>query len=117
MGSPVVFFEVLGKNGGALRKFYGDLFGWSFTEMGGDFDYGMVAADGTGIDGGIGTAPAGAPGHVTFYVATDDVPGSLSRAESLGGTTTMPPMTLPGGEIALFSDPEGHTIGLYKRAG
>ena len=91
MGSPVVFFEVLGTNGGALRQFYGDLFGWSFNQIGGDtaaLDYGLVAADGNGIEGAIGTAPIGSPGHVTFYVATDDVAESLSRAESLGGTTT-----------------------------
>lgn len=118
MASPVVFFEVQGTNGATLREFYGDLFGWSFNEMGADYDYALVAADGKGIDGGIGTAPPGSPGHVTFYVATDDVGASLSRAEALGGKTTMPPMKLPtGGEIALFSDPEGHTIGLVKPAG
>lgn len=120
MGSPVIFFEVLGTDGSALRKFYGDLFGWSFTEFGGDDaarDYALVGADGNGIAGGVGTAPSGSPGHVTFYVATDDVAGSLGRAESLGGTTIMQPMTIPGGgEIALFSDPEGHTIGLHKPA-
>lgn len=121
MGNPVVFFEVMGTNGDTLRQFYGDLFGWSFNDMGGDTaapDYGLVAADEDGIAGGIGTAPAGSPGHVTFYVATDDVAAALSRAESLGGTTALPPMKIPtGGEIALFSDPEGHVIGLVKHAG
>jgi predicted enzyme related to lactoylglutathione lyase len=120
MGSPVVFFEILGANGRTLRQFYRELFGWSFTEFGGDgaaSDYALVASNGNGIYGGVGTAPNGSPGHVTVYVATEDVAGALKRVESLGGTTTHPPMKIPGGgEIALFSDPEGHTIGLYKRA-
>lgn len=117
MASPVVFFEVLGKDGGKLRSFYASLFGWSFSEMEGPLDYGMVAAGEGGIDGGVGAAPDGSPGHVTFYVATDDVASSLDRARSLGGATVMPPMELPGGGIiGLFADPEGHTIGLYKAA-
>ena len=30
MTHPVMWFEVLGADGGKLRKFYGDLFGWTF---------------------------------------------------------------------------------------
>ena len=117
MSNPVIFFEVLGKDGKQLRQFYSDLFGWSFNEMGGPFDYGMVAAGDQGIEGGIGTTPEGSPGHVTFYVGTDDVAGSLERAKSLGGSAMIAPMELPGGgTIGLFTDPEGHTIGLYKPA-
>jgi predicted enzyme related to lactoylglutathione lyase len=120
MSRPVVFFEVLGKDGSALRSFYAQLFDWSFNQMGGDaaaLDYGIVAADGHGIEGGVGTAPPGSPGHVTFYVATGDVAGSLEHAQTLGGSLVMAPMELPGGGIVgLFADPEGHTIGLVTPA-
>jgi predicted enzyme related to lactoylglutathione lyase len=117
MGNPVIFFEVLGKDGKQLRRFYADLFGWSFKEMGGPFDYGMVSAEENGIEGGVGTTPEESPGHVTFYVGTDDVADSLERVRLLGGSALMSPMQLPGGgTIGLFTDPEGHTIGLYKRA-
>ena len=30
MTHPVMWFEVLGKDGDALRNFYGKLFGWTF---------------------------------------------------------------------------------------
>jgi predicted enzyme related to lactoylglutathione lyase len=118
MGNPVVWFEVMGKDGPKLRSFYGDLFGWSYEEVEG-MDYGMVQeADGgemPSIQGGIGTAPEGAPNYQTFYVAVDDVQAALDKAESLGGTTTVPPMDLPmGGKIAIFNDPEGNMIGLFK---
>jgi uncharacterized protein len=117
VNNPVVFFEVLGKNGEALRSFYGDLFGWSFNLVGGPFDYAMVSAGDGGIEGGVGTAAPGSPGHTTFYVATNDVETALARAESLGGSTVMPAFELPGGGVvALFADPEGHTVGLYKPA-
>jgi uncharacterized protein len=117
MPDPVIFFEVLGKDGGALRQFYSDLFGWSVTLAPAPMDYGMVASDDAGIQGGIGADPEGGPGHTTFYVHADDPQATLDRVEALGGRTVLPPTQLPGGGvIAMFSDPEGHKIGLYKPA-
>ena len=118
MGNPVVWFEVMGKDGAKLRSFYGDLFGWSYEDVEG-MDYGMVqgasAENMPSIPGGIGTAPQGAPNYQTFYVGVDDIPAALDRAESLGGTKLVEPMDLPmGGKIAIFSDPEGNMIGLFK---
>jgi uncharacterized protein len=118
MGNPVVWFEVMGKDGAKLRSFYGDLFGWSYENVEG-MDYGMVqGADGgemPSIPGGIGTAPEGAPSYQTFYVGVDDVPAALAKAESLGGTTLVPEMELPmGGKIAILGDPEGNMIGVFK---
>jgi len=115
MGNPVVWFEVLGKDGDALRRFYGDMFGWSFEQVEGGMDYGMVQPGETGIGGGVGTSPDGAPPYQTFYVGVDDVAAALARAESLGGAKTVGPMDLPmGGTIGMFTDPEGHLIGLFK---
>ena len=117
MAEPVVFFEVLGADGDALRSFYGDLFGWDINKVDGPMDYGMVSGSDGGIDGGIGAAPGGGPGHVTFYVHSDDPQQALSKAEALGGRTVQPPTKLPnGGVIALVADPEGHTVGLVKPA-
>ena len=45
----------------------------------------------------------------------DDVEAGLAKAESLGGTRVMGPMDIPSGQIALFTDPEGHQIGLMTR--
>jgi uncharacterized protein len=122
MGQPVVHFEVIGKDGGKLRSYYSELFGWAFGDTLGPTNYAVVQrdgntnADGVGIGGGIGTAPEGYGGHVTFYVEVPDVEAALAKAESLGGTRMMGPDKVPeaGIEIALFSDPEGHVIGLVK---
>jgi predicted enzyme related to lactoylglutathione lyase len=118
MGNPVVWFEVMGKDGAKLRSFYGELFGWTYENVEG-MDYGMVqgaSADNMpSIPGGIGTAPEGAPNYQTFYVGVDDIPAALAKAESLGGTKMVGPMELSmGGEIAIFTDPEGNMIGLFK---
>ena len=118
MASPVVFFEVLGKDGQALRDFYSALFGWQITTPPGPMDYGMVAKEGeSGIEGGIGTAPDSGNGCTTFYVRADDPQAVLDRAAELGGSTVLAPTELPAGGVkALVADPEGHTIGLWKAA-
>ena len=122
MGQPVVHFEVVGQDAKKLREYYGKLFGWEFDVMdGGPTEYATVSRDsnaggnGAGIGGGIGGAPEGYDGHVTFYVETDDVEGSLAKAEELGGSRMMgPDKPVEGLEIGLFNDPEGHTVGLVK---
>ncbi|HET9029113.1 MAG TPA: VOC family protein [Candidatus Aquilonibacter sp.] len=121
MAHPVVHFEIMSPEAPKLRQFFSDAFGWTFAPalpMGdGAGDYATVEpAPGTGISGGIGTATNGYPGHVTFYVYTDDVEGSLRKVESLGGTRVMGPVSMetPPIELALFKDPDGNTIGLVK---
>lgn len=113
MGNPVVWFEVMGNDGEKLRAFYGSMFGWEFKAPPMEMDYGMVDAGGTGIPGGVGKAPAG-PGWVTFYVEVADIDASLAQAAAAGGQVLMPKMAYPGGHLAVFSDPEGHPIGLSQ---
>src|ERR1700692_4442953 len=79
MGQPVVHFEVIGKDGDKLRKYYSELFGWEI-DSNNEMNYGMVSrdsnltADGNhGIGGGVAGGPPGYGGHVTFYVAVPDV--------------------------------------------
>jgi uncharacterized protein len=112
MGNPVVHFEVMGRDGAALRKFYGDLFDWEFNVMDGPVDYGLVS---TGSDpaGGIGADSTNSAGYVTFYVLVDDLDASIEQAKSLGATIAAGPMPIPGDQrIALFADPEGHVVGM-----
>jgi predicted enzyme related to lactoylglutathione lyase len=87
MGQPVVHFEVIGKDGATLQRYYSQLFGWE-VDADNPNSYGAVSregntnADGAGIAGGIAAFPDYA-GHVTFYVEVPDVEASLATAESL----------------------------------
>jgi uncharacterized protein len=116
-----VHFEVIGKDGGKLRSYYSDLFGWEI-HADNPMDYGTIAregntnADGAGIGGGVGTGPEGYEGHVTFYVEVPDVGASLDRAEQLGVCKVFGPDEIPGIGLTLgqFADPEGHVIGLVQ---
>jgi predicted enzyme related to lactoylglutathione lyase len=122
MGQPVVHFEVIGKDTEKLHRYYSDLFGWEI-DAGNPVGYGIVPreanvnADGVGIGGGVGAGPPGYAGHVTFYVEVPEVEAALAKAESLGGSRMMgPENVMEGVEIGLFTDPEGHVVGVVKSA-
>jgi uncharacterized protein len=114
MSSPLIHFEVAGKDPAKLQGFFGDLFGWQITADN-PMNYGMVNLSDQ-VGGGIGPAPEGAPGHAMFYVGVDDVEGALQKAESLGGSRVFGPMEVPEGPtIGHFADPEGNVVGLFAR--
>ena len=121
MGQPVVHFEVIGKDAPKLQQYYAELFDWEI-DADNPIGYGLVprypavsGEGGLGIGGGVGTGPEGYGGHVTFYVEVPDVEAALQKAEALGGTRMMgPERPMEMVEIGLFSDPEGHVIGLVK---
>jgi predicted enzyme related to lactoylglutathione lyase len=118
MSHPVVWFEVMGKDGAALQRFYTKLFGWKI-DASNPMRYGMVeATEGRGIPGGVGElGDQPWPSKTTFYVSTTDINASLEEAGKLGGTTVLPRTELPGGTIlGFFADPEGNTVGLVEEA-
>ena len=120
MGQPVVHFEIVGQDAEKLQSYYSELFGWDI-DANNEMKYGTIAregntnSEGVGIGGGIATGPEGYEGHVTFYVEVPDVEASMAKAESLGGTRMMgPEEVMPGLTIGLFTDPEGHVIGVIQ---
>ena len=120
MTQPVVHFEIIGKDGALLQRWYADQFGWQI-DASNPMGYGVInregntAPDGTGIGGGIGVGPDGYEGHVTFYVAVDDVEAALQKVEAAGGTRVMGPETVMENiVVGMFTDPEGHVVGLVN---
>lgn len=120
MGEPVTFFEVLSPDAARAQKFYAELFGWHVATAPGLGEYAFVdtqAGEGAG-SGGIG--PSTEPGEtgVKVYIRVSDLEAFLDRAEKLGGHRLVPPTDLPGvyGRFAIFTDPDGNQVGLWKPA-
>jgi predicted enzyme related to lactoylglutathione lyase len=110
MAARIIHVEVTGDDGAKLQQFYRDAFGWELdtNNPGG---YGLVRQG--EMTGGIGAAPPGQDGRVTFYVHADDPEGTLRRVVELGGRVLMPLTEVaPETTVALFSDPEGHVVGI-----
>ena len=114
MSSPLIHFEVAGKDAGKLQSFYGDQFGWQINSDN-PMNYGMVNLSDQ-VGGGITATQDGQPGYAMFYVAVDDVEAALQKAESLGGKRVFGPMEVPEGPtIGHLADPEGNVVGLFAR--
>lgn len=116
MGNPVTFFEVVGRDVEALQSFYRDVFDWQMQPFNPIAGYTVVRPDPEGgISGGVGPAYDSGPGHATFYVEVRNLEEALGKVESLGGRKVMGPVDVPEGpSFALFTDPEGHLVGLFK---
>jgi uncharacterized protein len=122
---PIVHFEIIGEDPAGLREYFSELFDWHFDvpspvaeEVSAPDAYGFLdlitTDDGTGIRGGIGGGP-GYDSHAVFYVGVPDVEAALERAEELGGTRVMGPVTSPNGlVVGHFTDPEGNLVGVAQ---
>ena len=113
MSSPVVHFEVVGKDPKKLHGFYSSIFGWKI-DANNPMNYGLVEAGREGaIGGGIGQAEGSA--HATFYIEVPDPQATLDQVGRAGGKTVVPVTVIPNMvTFAMFTDPEGNLVGLVK---
>ena len=111
MSHPVVHFEIGCKDKEKTCAFYRRVFGWAI-------DSGPMGMINTGSTAGIAghIASLGHEPHqfTHFYIETHDVAASLKSVEAEGGKTIVPPVDIPGGTFAWFTDVEGNTVGLWK---
>lgn len=111
MGNPVVHFEIGCRDSAKTQNFYEKLFGWKFEQAG----PAAMINTGSAVTGHI-TALGHEPHHYTiFYVEVDNAQRYLDNAQLLGGKTLVPPVDIPTGTFAWMQDPEGNTVGLWKK--
>jgi hypothetical protein len=111
MPHPVVHAEIRSADPDATREFFGELFGWTYTE--GAFP-GYTFVD-VGVDGAPPTAIGplqGGEAAVLFFVGVEDVAATLERAEELGGRIVQPTQQVPGVSFGVFADAQGHVVGV-----
>ena len=104
------------------KKFYSELFGWTFKE--GDasgMKYSEIITGGGVPSGGVYKMPAEmgqTPPHWVAYVAVEDVNASAKKVEELGGKIVVPPMDIPNvGRFCVLSDPAGAHLAMITLSG
>jgi predicted enzyme related to lactoylglutathione lyase len=114
MGHPVVHFELHSRQSDALRQFYAELFGWKLGVVP-DGSYALVDTDagGAGIRGGIAQGREGLHG-VMFYIQVPDIEAHLERVRAAGGSVLVARTESPSVTTAIFTDPDGNTVGLTE---
>jgi uncharacterized protein len=121
-----VHFEIHASDLARARKFYGDLFGWTFKEFGGGpIEYWLITTgpEGTpGINGGMLKRPGPMPKDgesLNAFPCTigsvDSVDAIVEKAKRLGGREMLPKMAVPGvGWLAFLFDTEGNSFGVMQ---
>jgi hypothetical protein len=112
--------EFMGRDYDGAKKFFADVFDYTYTEMGGDdFQYAAIEVDGNTV-GGIGTlpddVPAQVPPHWRVYFAVDDCDATVAKVTELGGSVLRPPTDMPYGRHADVADPQGAMFSVIKNA-
>ncbi len=119
MGNPVVHWELMSKDPEKAAAFYEKIFGWKVQHHP-ELNYRIVetGAEG-GINGGIVKPDREEPwpGNMLFYIAVDDLAAYREKIMAAGGKIHLEEQAVPGmGSFALFTDPEGRMMGLWKSA-
>ena len=92
--------EIPTKDREASRRFYEQVFEWTFMEIPG-FDAYMIQTSPDGIESTIGSL--------------GDMDERLRQAEAAGGSVVKPTESAEGvGSWAYVKDPEGHVFGFWK---
>lgn len=117
MGRPVVHWEFWSEAPAKVAQFYEKVFDWKPREIPG-LDYTLVETGGEGgINGGIMTPKKGPwPGKLALYIDVDDLDAYVERIKEAGGKIHVARQEVPGvGQLALFEDPDGRVMGLWKQ--
>jgi len=118
-----IHFEIHAADPARAIRFYGELFGWTFTAWG-DRGFWLVKtgeAPEPGIDGGLvqrrGAPPTEAQAVNAFpcTIGVNNVDETLARALVLGALVAVPKVAIPGvGWLAYAKDTEGNIFGLHQ---
>lgn len=116
--STVSWVDLQTPDPGKARKFYGELFGWTF--VGGDDPntgfYAMAQLGGRHV-AGLAKLREGSPFPPMWsvYLAVDDADAIARKVTEAGGKIVVPPMdVMEEGRMAYFADPSGGHFGVWQ---
>lgn len=95
---------------GRTKAFYGDAFGWTFTDYGPEY---ASFADGR-LEGGFELGTPVTPGGPLVILYAADLAETQQRVEAAGGEIARPIFDFPGGRRFHFLDPNGYELAVWS---
>ena len=92
------------------KAFYGEAFGWTFTDYGETY---CEFSDGQMKGGFDATGPIARGGPLVVLYA-EDLDDTESRIKAAGGRIVKPIFSFPGGRRFHFTDPEGYELAVWS---
>ncbi len=107
------YLEVTVPDLAAAKRFFGEVFGWTFTDYGPT--YASFAAAEAGLDGGFeeGEVPPGRGPFLPVLYASD-LEATQARISAGGGVVTQSIFSFPGGRRFHFADPGGNEWAVWS---
>ncbi len=110
----------MSKEPGKVADFYARIFGWEVHDHP-EMNYRIVETGAPkempGINGGIVKPDREGPwpGNMLLYILVDDLDAYRQKVVAAGGKIHVEEQKVPGmGKFALFTDPDGRMMGLWK---
>jgi len=117
---PATFrhFAINAGDVGRAKRFYEQVFGWTFDPWGPP-DFYQIKNAGHGVLGALQERRELKPGvHMAGYepsLGVEDLKATLAAVEANGGRILMPPYRIDGvGELAYVEDTEGNFVGVMQ---
>lgn len=107
----VCHIEIASRDMAASKKFYGELFGWTFKPMGETYEF----FDAGNAQGAIDTDAKPSAEGTVLVLYCDDINAKLAEIEGAGGKTIKGKTPIPGhgASYAYFADPAGNRMGIF----
>ena len=94
----------------ASKKFYSDVFGWSFQDWGDNY----VDTQGSGIASGINSDPSHRPPAPLVVLFASDLETTKARVIKAGGRIVKDIFPFPGGRRFEYVDPAGNQLAVWS---
>jgi predicted enzyme related to lactoylglutathione lyase len=113
------WFEIGTDQPATVERFYGQLFGWTFTSdensPDGDMPYRIITTPAeAGIRGGVFPTGGRMPNYAVFTVLVADTFATCEQAQAAGGKILAGPERAPNGlAFAHLLDPSGNHFGVF----
>lgn len=107
------YIEIPSKNIEVSKKFFSEVFGWTFVDYGSDY----TSFGDAGIGGGFYAADltvSTASGSALIVLYSSDLEATQSEIESAGGEIIKPIFDFPGGRRFHFTDPNGNEYAVWS---
>ena len=96
------------------KKFYTDVFGWTYQDMSGEgMDYAIFTTPGdeSGMTGGIGRETERPP-YWSVVFGVEDCDAAAQRVRDAGGQVVVEPFDFEFGRLAIATGPDGEQFGI-----
>lgn len=104
------YIELNVKDVEAAKRFYGEAFGWEFTDYGPTY---CEFRDGR-MTGGFNAEREVTPGGPLVILYSIDLEAAEAAVQGAGGKIVEPIYSFPGGRRFHFSDPSGNVLAIWS---